>query len=123
MSRANLARFAENVRPLYPPWAAIPGNAAARLMVVFFAFFTHAVTPPFAARLSDTEPTSGARSKTAPASSFCHIATVTLLAFAGFSMHLPHGFAVSQTGEASSKRQGDGQRFQKKSYENNKFRN
>ena len=52
MSRANLARFAENVRPLYPPWAAIPGNAAARLMVVFFAFFTHAVTPPFAARFT-----------------------------------------------------------------------
>ena len=29
-------------------------------------------------------------------------------------MHFAHGFAVSQPGEASSKRQGDGQRFQKK---------
>ena len=29
-------------------------------------------------------------------------------------MHFAHGFAVSQSGEASSKRQGDGQRFQKK---------
>jgi hypothetical protein len=29
-------------------------------------------------------------------------------------MRVAHGFAVSQSGEASSKRQGDGQRFQKK---------
>ena len=29
-------------------------------------------------------------------------------------MHFAHGFAVSQAGEASSIRQGDGQRFQKK---------
>jgi hypothetical protein len=29
-------------------------------------------------------------------------------------MHLAHGIAVSQSGEASSIRQGDGQRFQKK---------
>jgi hypothetical protein len=120
MSRANLARFAESVRPLCPPWAAIPGNAAARLMFVFFAFFTPAITPPFAARLSDTEPTLGARSKTAPASPFRPFATVTVLAFAGFSMRFAHGIAVSQSGEASSKRQGDGQRIQKKSYENNK---
>jgi hypothetical protein len=35
-------------------------------------------------------------------------------AFAGFSMHFAHGFAVSPNSEASSKRQGDGQRFQKK---------
>jgi hypothetical protein len=79
-----------------------------------FAFFTQAITPPFAARLSDTEPGLGARSKTAPASPFCPFATVTVLAFAGFSRHFAYGLAVSQTGEASSKRQGDGQRFQKK---------
>jgi hypothetical protein len=35
-------------------------------------------------------------------------------------MRFAHGIAVSQSGEASSKRQGDGQRIQKKSYENNK---
>jgi hypothetical protein len=29
-------------------------------------------------------------------------------------MHFAHGIAVSQSGEASSKRQGDGQRFKKK---------
>jgi hypothetical protein len=29
-------------------------------------------------------------------------------------MHFAHGIAVSQPGEASSKRQGDGQRIQKK---------
>ena len=50
-------------------------------MVVFFAFFMHAATPPFAARLSDTEPTLGARSKTAPASPFCPFATVTVFCF------------------------------------------
>src|ERR1035441_4335067 len=64
-------------------------------MVVFFAFFTPAITLPFAARLSDTEPTLGARSKTAPASPFRPFATVTGLAFAGVSMHFAHGIAVS----------------------------
>jgi hypothetical protein len=79
-----------------------------------FAYFTHAIAPPFAARLSDTGPTLGARSKTAPASPFCPFPTVTVLAFAGFSNRFASGLAVSQSGEASSKRQGDGQRFQKK---------
>jgi hypothetical protein len=64
--------------------------------------------------LSDIEPTLGARSKTAPASPFCPFPTVTVLAFAEFGMHFAHGIAVSQSCEASSKRQGDGQRFKKK---------
>jgi len=35
--------------------------------VVFFAFYTHAITLPFAARSSDTKPRFEARAKTAPA--------------------------------------------------------
>jgi len=37
-------------------------------------------------------------------------------------MHFAHGFDVSQTGEASSKRQGDGQRFQKKAMKTTQLR-
>ena len=78
-------------------FAIVSGNypSACLIQVVFFAFFTHAITPPFAARLSDTEPKLGARSKTAPASPFCLFPTVTVFAFAEFSMHFAHGFAVS----------------------------
>ena len=43
-----------------------------------------------------------------------HRSSVTLLAFARYSMHFMHGLAVSRSSEASSIRQGDGQRFQKK---------
>jgi hypothetical protein len=45
---------------------------------------------------------------------FCLFATVTVLAFAGFLNALRARLAVSPSSEASSKRQGDGQRFQKK---------
>jgi hypothetical protein len=45
---------------------------------------------------------------------FSHFATVTVLAFAGSSMRLRARLAVFPSSEASSKRQGDGQRFQKK---------
>jgi hypothetical protein len=79
-----------------------------------FAFFTPAITPPLAAHRSDNEPTLEARAKTAPASPLPHFATVTVLAFADSCMHFRARLAVSPTCEASSKRQGDGQRFQKK---------
>jgi hypothetical protein len=90
----------------------------------FFAFFTHAITPPFAARQSDTEPGFSSEIKnraSVPLSPFrhCH----GLLLSLGLSMHFARGCAVSQCGEASSIRQGDGQRFQKKSYENNTSHN
>ena len=84
----------------------------ARLFV--FAFFTHALTPPFAARWSDTEPTFGSEIKIRASVSPLPFATVTVLAFAGFLNALRARFAVSPNREASSKRQGDGQRFQKK---------
>jgi hypothetical protein len=45
---------------------------------------------------------------------FSHFATVTVLAFAGSLNALRARLAVSPNCEASSKRQGDGQRFQKK---------
>jgi hypothetical protein len=79
-----------------------------------FAFFTHAITPPFAARWSDTEPTFGSEIKIRASVSPLPFATVTVLAFAGFLNALRARFAVSPNREASSKRQGDGQRFQKK---------
>ena len=77
-------------------------------------FFTPAITPPFAARWSDTKPRLGARSKTAPAAPSCPSAAVTVLAFARSLMRCRARLAVSPISEASSKRQGDGQRFQKK---------
>jgi hypothetical protein len=55
-----------------------------------------------------------ARSKTAPASPFCLFASVTILAFAGLLHALRARLVVSPIREASSIRQGDGQRFQKK---------
>jgi hypothetical protein len=79
-----------------------------------FAFFTPAGTPPFAAHWSDTEP--GFRSE------IKNRASVSPLPFRhchGFSFRwilnaLRARLAVSPSSEASSKRQGDGQRFQKK---------
>jgi hypothetical protein len=79
-----------------------------------FAFFTPAITPPFAAHWSDTEPGFGSEIK--------NRASVTPLPFChchGFSFRwvlnaLRARLAVSPSSEASSKRQGDGQRFQKK---------
>jgi len=76
--------------------------------------FTPAITPPFAARWSDTKPRFGARAKTAPAAPSGTSAAVTVLAFAKFLMRCRARLAVSPISEASSKRQGDGQRFQKK---------
>ena len=74
--------------------------------------------PPSPPRLLLTGPTPsrnlGARSKTAPASPISLIAAVTVLAFAGLLNALRARLAVSPNCEASSKRQGDGQRFQKK---------
>ena len=62
-----------------------PGPCRGHQVSLFvFAFFTPAITLPFAARWSDTEPAMEARSKTAPASPICPFATVTVLAFAGF---------------------------------------
>jgi hypothetical protein len=66
------------------------------MMVVCLRFFTPAITPPFAAHSSDTEPTLGARSKTAPASPFCPFATVTVLAFADSRMRFRARLAVSR---------------------------
>jgi hypothetical protein len=74
--------------------------------------------PPSPHRLLLTGPTPsrnlGARSKTAPASPISLFAAVTVLAFAGLLNALRARLAVSPNCEASSKRQGDGQRFQKK---------
>ena len=84
----------------------------ARLFV--FAFFTPAITPPFAAHWSDNEPTDGSEIKNRASVSLSTSATVTVLAFAGNSMHFRARLAVSPTYEASSKRQGDGQRFKNK---------
>jgi hypothetical protein len=81
--------------------------------VFVFAFFTPAITPPFAAHWSDSQPGLEVTSKTAPVapSNFrrCH----------GFCVHqvfnaLPRTARCLPISEASSKRQGDGQRFQKK---------
>ena len=79
-----------------------------------FAFFTPAITPPFAARSSDTKPRVCGDIK--------NRASVSPLPFRhchGFSFRwvlyaLRARLVVSPTSEASSKRQGDGQRFQKK---------
>jgi hypothetical protein len=83
--------------------------------VVFFAFFTHALTN----RLLLTGPTPsrdlGARSKTAPASPLALPATVTVCCFRwNFNSAVARGWLPPQKGEASSIRQDDGQRFQKK---------
>ena len=82
---------------------------------LFVFAFLH---PPLPHRLLLAGPTPGrdlgARSKTAPASPLCLFATVTVLAFAGFCMRFRARLAVSPNCEASSIRQGDGQRFQKK---------
>ena len=51
---------------------------------------------------------------------FSRFATVTVLAFAGSSMRFRARLAVSPSSEASSKRQGDGQRFQKKAMKTTK---
>jgi hypothetical protein len=45
-----------------------------------------------------------------------------VFAFTKSPMRSRARLAASSTSEASSKRQGDGQRFQKKSYEDNKFK-
>jgi len=91
------------------------------LWLFVFAFFTHTATPLFAAHWSDTEPRFRSEIKNrASGFPFALSATVTVLAFAGFSMRSRARLAVSPASEASSKQQGDGQRFQKKSYENNK---
>jgi hypothetical protein len=82
--------------------------------VFIFAFFTPAITPPFAAHWSDIEPRVGSEIKNRASVSLQPSATVTVLAFAGFGMHFRARLAVSPICEASSKRQGDGQRFQKK---------
>jgi len=67
--------------------------------------------PTVAARPSDTEPSLGARSKPAPAPPHSQIVAVTAFAFADFLTRFRARLAVSRTREASSKRQGDGQRF------------
>ena len=79
-----------------------------------FAFFTPAATPSVLLAGPTPGRNLGARSKTAPASPLCLFATVTVLAFAGLLNALRARPAVSPICEASSKRQGDGQRFQKK---------
>ena len=74
--------------------------------------------PPSPHQLLLTGPTPsrdfGARSKIAPASPSRPSATVTLLAFADLFHALCARLVVSPICEASSIRQGDGQRFQKK---------
>ena len=70
LATASLRGFRRRDRERRPTslseWNEPPLGPSFRLFV--FAFFPPVVTRPFAARLSDTEPTSGARSKTAPAS-------------------------------------------------------
>jgi hypothetical protein len=75
---------------------------------------------PFAAHWSDTEPGMEARSKTAPASPLLPLRHCHGFSFRWVLNALRARLAASPNCEASSKRQGDGQRFQKKSYENNK---
>jgi hypothetical protein len=62
-----------------------------------FAFFTPAITPPFAAHWSDTEPIFGSEIKNRASVSLCPFATVTVLAFAGSSMRLAHGSLSAPT--------------------------
>jgi hypothetical protein len=85
-------------------------------MVVLFVFTSF--TPPSPYRLLLTRPTPsrklGARAKIAPASPSFPSAAVTLSAFAGFTNALSRTARCLPISEASSKRQGDGQRFQKK---------
>src|ERR1039457_4119908 len=83
-------------------------------MVVCLRLFTHAITPPFAAHGSDTGPGFGSEIKNRASVSLCLFATVTVLAFAGLLNALRARLAVSPICEASSIRQRDGQRFQKK---------
>jgi hypothetical protein len=52
--------------------------------VFVFAFFTPAITPPFAAHWFDTEPTVGSEIKNRASVSLSTSDTVTVLAFAGF---------------------------------------
>ena len=85
-----------------------------------FAFFTPAATPSVLLAGPTPGRNLGARSKTAPASPLCLFATVTVLAFAGLLNALRARPAVSPICEASSKRQGDGQRFQKKAMKTTK---
>jgi hypothetical protein len=78
------------------------------------ADFTPANTPPFAAHWSDTGPRIGSEIKNRASA-----ATSPLRHCHGFSFRwilnaLRARLAVSPTSEASSKRQGDGQRFQNK---------
>jgi hypothetical protein len=79
-----------------------------------FAVFTPAITPPFATHWSDTEPKFGSEIKNRASVSLSPFVTVTVLAFAELLNALYARLAVSPSSEASSKRQGDGQRFQKK---------
>ena len=85
-----------------------------------FAFFTPPFTPPFAAHWSDTVPTLGARSKTAPASPLLPLRPCHGFSFRWVLYALRARLAVSPSSEASSKRQGDGQRFQKKAMKTTK---
>lgn len=83
--------------------------------VVFFAIFTPAVIPTIGCSLVRHQAENGSEIKK-PRQCF-HLSlssTITVLAFAESPMHFMHGLAVSRNGEASSQRQGDGQRFQKK---------
>jgi hypothetical protein len=82
--------------------------------VIVFAFFTPAITQPFAARSSDTAPTMEAGSENRasvapPPSRRCHA-----FRFRRELSALTRAARCLPTREASSKRQGDGQRFQKK---------
>jgi len=94
------------------------------LWLFVFAFFTRAATPLFAAHWSATAPRVRSEIKNrASGFPFALSATVTVLAFAGFSMRSRARLAVSPTSEASSKQQGDGQRFQKKAMKTTKKKN
>ena len=80
-----------------------------------FAFFTPAVTPTVCCSLVRHRAGIQKRDqKPRQRRHFPHFATVTVLAFAGFLDALRARLSVSPIFEASSIRQGDGQRFQKK---------
>src|SRR5262249_42151672 len=86
-----------------------------------FAFFC----PPSPCRSLLAGPTSsrdqGREPKTAPVAPSRPSATVTVFAFARFSNALARAGCCLPISEASSKRQGDGQRFQKKAMTTTNF--
>jgi len=77
--------------------------------------------PTVAARPSDTEPSLGARSKTAPAPPHSQIVAVTAFAFADFLTRFRARLAVSRSREASSNGRVTDSGFEKKAMKSSMF--